>query len=135
MLIGVAMLGACCMAGCSTTAAIEASGKKSWNQDGAPELTKKVVFNRSSLAGSIEIVDLKNALAGNLMRAQVSLRSKESDDLSVQYKFDWFDKQGMELGGTAWTPVVIHPHESKTVQAAAPDPRAHEFKLKLRDAE
>jgi len=135
-IVAAVLLGAALAAGCSTTAGIEAAGKKSWNQDGAPELSKQVVINNSSLAGDVEIVDLKNSDAGNLMKAQVSLRSKSRDTVQVQYKFDWFDSQGMELASNAaWKPLLIYGKETQTVQAVAPDPRAHEFRLKLREPE
>lgn len=134
LLIGC-MLTALCSGGCSTTAGIETGGKKSWNQEGAPELNKNVVINNRSLAGDIEIVDLKSAMAGNLMKAQVSLRSKDRDTVPIQYKFDWYDTQGMEIGANtgAWKPFLVNGRETKTIQGVAPDPRAHEFKLKIRE--
>jgi len=129
-----AMLGC---AGCSTTAGLEAGGKKSWNQEGAPELSKNVVINNSSLASDLEIVDMKNSMAGNMMKAQVSLRSRDRDTVSIQYRFDWFDAQGMEINANtgAWKPLIIYGRESRTIQGVAPDPRAHEFKLKIREPE
>ena len=136
VMIVAAMAAAVHMSGCATTAGIEATGKKSWNQEGAPELSKKVVVN-GSLGGDIEVVDLKSAMAGNLMQAQVSLRSKDRDTIPIQYRFDWYDAQGMEIAAnaTAWKPLLIYGRETKTIQGVAPDPRAHEFKLKIREAD
>ena len=134
-LFGAALLAALSLGGCATTG-IEATGKKTWDQEGAPGLSRKVVINNSSLARSIRVVDLKSALAGNLMRAQVSLRSRQSGTLPVQYRFEWFDGQGMEIGSDpAWNPLIIYGDESRTVVGVAPDPRAQEFKLKLRAAD
>ena len=123
------------LSGCSTTAGVEAVGKTTWNDEGAKELAKKVVFNSSSLKGDLEIVDMQSAMAGDVMRAQALLRSKDKDTLTFQYKFEWFDANGMELGAGAWKPLIIYGRETKTLQSAAPDPRAKEFKLKLREPE
>lgn len=135
--VGAALLAALCLGGCSTTAGIEANGKTAWNQDGKPELSTKVVINNSSLAGDVEIVDMKSSLAGNLMIAQVSLRSTGRGELPLQYRFAWYDAQGMELNAATggWNPLTIYGRESKMIRGVAPDPRAHEFKLKLREAE
>lgn len=123
--------------GCSTTAGVAAGGKTVWNDDGARELSKKVVFESSSLAGDLKVVDLQSALAGNMMRAQATLKSKDRDTLSFQYRFDWYDASGMEInsGAGSWKPLIITGRETKTVQSVAPDPRAKEFKLKIREAE
>lgn len=128
----VAVLG---LAGCSTTAGVESTGKMSWDEQGAPTLDKNVVFNNSSLKGDIQIVDLKSAKAGDIMRAQATLRSKDRDTLPFQYRFDWYDASGFEInsGSGAWKPLILYGRESKTVQAVAPDPRAKEFKLKIRE--
>ena len=131
------MVAAFCAGGCSTTAGIEATGKKTWNQEGAPELSKNVVFNNRSLAGDIEIADLKSARVGDLMKAQASLRSKSRDTIPIQYKFDWYDAQGMEIAANtgAWKPLLVYGRETRTIQGVAPDPRAHEFKLKIRESD
>lgn len=129
------LLTAMAPAGCSTTAGIEATGKTGWNQDGERVLGKNVVINNSSLAGDIEIVDLKSSMVGDMMKAQVSLRSKDRDTINIQYAFDWFDMQGMEVGGstTAWKPFILYGRETKTIQGVAPDSRGREFKLKIRE--
>ncbi len=135
--LAAAMLCALSLGGCATTAAVEASGKRGWNDEGAPELLKKVQIENSSLNGRIEIVDLKSALAGDLMSAQVLLRSKKSSELPLQYRFAWYDQQGMELSGNpaAWNPLIIYAGELRTVRGVAPDPRAREFKLRLRESD
>ena len=114
------------LTGCSTTAGVETSGRMGWDDQGARTLEKKVVFNNSSLAGDIEIVDVKSAMAGDTMRVQATLRSKDKDTLPFQYRFDWFDGGGLEInsGGGSWKPLLLTGRESKTVQAVAPDPRA-----------
>jgi uncharacterized protein YcfL len=102
--------------------------------EGAPLLTKEVTINNPSLDRSVEVINVKAATAGNLMTAQVSLRSKARDTLHLQYKFVWFDAFGMEIAAnTGWTPLIIYGKETKTVQAVAPDPRAREFRVKFRE--
>lgn len=123
------------LTGCSTTAGVETTGKMAWDEQGARTLEKNVLFSNSGLKGDIQIVDLKGTMAGDIMRAQATLRSKDRDTLPFQYRFDWYDASGIEInsGAGAWKPLILYGRESKTIQAVAPDPRAKEFKLKIRE--
>lgn len=135
LVAGTAVAALLGLAGCSTTAGVETTGKMSWDEQGARTLEKNVVFNNSGLKGDIQIVDVKSAMAGDIMRAQATLRSKDRDTLPFQYRFEWYDNNGMEInsGSGSWKPLILYGRESKTVQGVAPDPRAKEFKLKIRE--
>jgi len=130
-----ALIASLALAGCSTTAGVEATGRTSWDEQGARILEKNVVFNSSGLKGDIQIVDVKSAMAGDIMRAQATLRSKDRDTLPFQYRFEWYDAGGIEInsGAGSWKPLILYGREAKTVQGVAPDPRAKEFKLKIRE--
>jgi uncharacterized protein YcfL len=68
------------------------------------------------------------------MRAQVSLRSKDRDTVKAQYRFEWFDLEGMEINAnSAWKPLMLYGRETATVKGVAPDTRAKTFKLKIRE--
>jgi len=130
-----ALIAALGLVGCSTTAGVETTGRTTWDDEGARSLEKQVVFNNSGLKGDIQIVEVKSAMAGNIMRVQATLRSKSRDTLPFQYRFDWYDAAGLEInsGAGSWKPLILYGRESKTVQGVAPDPRAKEFKLKIRE--
>ncbi|MEI7590074.1 MAG: DUF1425 domain-containing protein [Deltaproteobacteria bacterium] len=119
--------------GCTTTNA-EVSGKKDWDQDGAPGLQYKNRVDTSAMSGDIEVLSAQRQQFGDMMRAQVSIRSKTSSTLKLQYKFDWLDGEGAEINANkgAWIPLIIYAHDTTLLQGVAPDPRGKEFKLKLR---
>lgn len=135
VITAVAVIASLGLAGCSTTAGVETTGRTSWDEQGARTLEKNVLFNSSGLKGDIQISDVKSAMAGDIMRAQVTLRSKDKDTLPFQYRFEWYDASGLEInsGAGSWKPLTLYGRESKTVQGVAPDPRAKEFKLKIRE--
>jgi uncharacterized protein YcfL len=135
VIAAAAIITALGLAGCSTTAGVEAGGKMAWDDQGARTLDKQVIFNSSGLKGDIQIVDIKSAMAGDIMRAQATLRSKDRDTLPFQYRFEWLDASGIEInsGSGSWKPLILNGRETKTVQSVAPDPRAKEFRLKIRE--
>jgi uncharacterized protein YcfL len=125
------------MGGCATTTSsgIEASGTpQTEGIAGGPDTS--VIINDSGFGSDIEISDLKSAYVGNLLMVQASLRSKKSSTLPIQYKFDWFDARGFEINSNQpWKPMLIFGNESVSIQGVAPDQRAREYKLKLRNQE
>lgn len=135
VIAAVAMVAFLGLSGCSTTAGVEATGKTSWDEQGARSLEKKIVFNSGGLKGDLQIVDIRSVQVGDIMRVQATLRSRDRDTLQFQYRFDWYDAGGMEInsGAGSWKPVLLSGREIKTIQSVAPDPRAKEFKLKIRE--
>ena len=134
-LTSVALIASLGLVGCSTTAGVEATGKVSWDEQGARTLEKNVTFDNSGLKRDIQIVDVKSAMAGDILRVQATLRSKYKDTLPFQYRFEWYDAGGLEInsGAGSWKPLILNGRETKTVQGVAPDPNAKEFKLKIRE--
>jgi uncharacterized protein YcfL len=121
------------LSGCATTSGYEASGKVVASE-GQTSLDKSIVVNNRGLASDIELVDMKSAFVGNLLKVQVSLKSKNRDSVPIQYRFDWLDAQGFEINANqAWKPFMLYGKETKSIQGVAPDQRAKEFKLKIRD--
>ena len=99
------------------------------------EATEIIETNSGILSDSLRITNTKIGYAGNLMKAQVTITNDSSDDLDFRYKFKWLDKDDFEIAvdGRPWTPMLITPFESKSVQAVAPNPSASSFKILLQN--
>jgi uncharacterized protein YcfL len=128
---GVVLLGAGCA---KRTSGIHGAAAVTQAPEGMMQSSQYVIINNSKLARGLQIVDLKSQFVGDLLQAQVSLVSKYSKTLKFQYKFLWFNAQGMEINpdGLPWTPLIVYGNESKTVQSVAPNPSAREFKISIR---
>ncbi len=101
-----------------------------------PDGTTQILESNSGLlSASLEITDSKVGYAGNLMKAQVTLKNASRSDLTFRYKFKWLDKDDFEIAidGRPWTPLTITPYESKSVQAIAPNPTAKSFRIMVQD--
>lgn len=119
--------------GCASTSGIETTGTVVENGSTAG-LNKSIVFNNRGLAGDIEITNIRSTYMGEFLTVQISLRSHNRDTVALGYAFAWFDGQGFEISSNqAWKPFVVYGKETKTIHGVAPDPRAKEFKLKLRE--
>jgi uncharacterized protein YcfL len=93
-----------------------------------------VIVNNPKVARGLQIVDIATQFAGNIMEADVTLVSKYSDTEQYQYKFSWFDSDGIELDSesNAWIPFIIYGNETKTFRGTAPNPSAKQFKINIK---
>jgi len=99
------------------------------------KVTQIIESNSGVLSDSLRIADTHTGYAGDLLKAQVSVKNDSSDDLSFSYKFKWFDKDGFEIAidGRPWSPLNITAHETKSVQAVAPNPSATTFNVMVQN--
>ena len=128
LFLGLAL---CLFVGCASTADLEGIATSAKNPSVAP---RYVILNNSGLASDIRIEALKIAFAGDILKANVSLISKTSSTLNLQYRFSWYNAQGMEVEpavGT-WIPLTVYGKESKTVTGVAPNSSVKEFRIKIR---
>lgn len=95
-------------------------------------LDKRVILDRS-LAKDLEIEYLNQAFTGNLRTVQTTVRNTTGDSIRFQYRYDWFDRDGMQIRSPASTWVVrtLLPGESASLAATAPTPRAADFRFQI----
>lgn len=79
----------------------------------------------------------KKRLENGLLLVQVVIENKRDDSERILCKVDWLDPDGIELTAirTDWEPIVIQGNETLTIQRVAPDPRAADCRLKLKESE
>lgn len=81
----------------------------------------------------VEDVLVRRAATG-FLEARVRVRNKLGKDFSLQYKYEWFDSDGMEVqpGSRPWQQIVAHGGEAVTLSATAPEKSASSFITRLR---
>jgi len=111
---------------CSSTAGVE--GRKS-------EYAEQLRVNNPWLRPYLEIASLKTVMVGGVMKANVTLFSDNSDSMKLQYKFSWYDENGMiiERDGEPWKALNIYGKETKDIIGIAPNVYAKEFKVVIRE--
>lgn len=133
LIVGMAVLSGCS----ATSGAVGRAREVGKTDDGASLLDTKVVYNNTALSRKVAIDELTSFKSGDMLLAQVTMHSKAGETINLQYKFEWFDLNGLALNADSatWKPLLIYGKESKTIQGLAPDPRGREYKLLLRDAD
>ena len=131
-LLTLALAGALSMGGCATNTTGTMVSARVESQSGTIET--RIVRNNFWLSGSIKIEDLRASFAGDMLTANAVVTSMRSKTLELQYKFRWYNAQGVEVApdGAPWQPLMIYGRETKSLQAVAPDPGVREFKIEIR---
>ncbi|MCF8054643.1 MAG: YcfL family protein [Deltaproteobacteria bacterium] len=118
-------------AGC-VSAPAEVTGKKGWDDKGAPTLRYNDTFGASNMRGKLEVISAQREIVGDIMRVDIALRSQLSRPISVQYKFEWFDADGIQImSASSWTPITFYDLETKKIVGVAPNKRVDGFSLKV----
>ena len=103
---------------------------------GTPTLVEdKRVQPDRSLRKKINIVQVNESIVnGDMTRIQVILINQKTYSLDVNYAFEWFDKNGMEVNSkTQWKTLSFSGSEKKAISAVAPSPQAVDFILKIQE--
>ncbi|GGI84492.1 YcfL family protein [Shewanella gelidii] len=93
-------------------------------------------IDNHQLAQDVILENLQTRHIGDLMQGITLITSKASIDLRLQYKFTWFDAQGVAIDEEAspWKSLTLHGMQSIQVNAVAPNPQAQSFEVYLREA-
>ena len=92
------------------------------------------VVSDIGLNRKVGVVGVNTALTpGGFLRVQVELLNRTGSMQNFNYRFEWFDQNGMQVNGTS-TAVMsdqIGGKESKYISAVAPTLACKDFRLKL----
>jgi uncharacterized protein YcfL len=93
---------------------------------------KRVAFDES-LREDLRVVGVnETVVSGNLRKVQFTLASARSRTLSIGYRVEWFDHDGMAAGTLqGWQYAQLLGHETITLSSVSPSPQAVDFALKL----
>ncbi len=96
----------------------------------------KRVITDNTLAGAVRVVSINQAtVSGNLLKIQATVENLKSSARTVNYKFEWFDQDGMAVNSPneVWKSLPLQGRETTTISTVAITPKAVDFKLKFRE--
>ena len=96
----------------------------------------KRVITDNTLAGAVRVVSINQAtVSGNLLKIQATVENLRSSPRTVNYKFEWFDQDGMAVNSPneVWKALPLQGRESTTISTVAISSKAVDFKLKFRE--
>jgi len=105
-----------------------------------PEATPTVVDSRvtifdSGLARRLDLVEVNEAQAGDLLQVQATFRNKQVKPRAFSYQFQWIQQNGMVVQSPTpvWRRGFIEGGQTISVAGTAPKPGVVDFRLSLRE--
>lgn len=116
--------------GCATVNTVEPAQPAARRQ----MLPDKRVITDSTLNRHVNVVGVNVAEGtGGFLKVQVELQNRTSSVQAFNYRFEWFDENGIiiNLPTAAAIPRTIEGKETIFITATSPTERARDFRLKL----
>ncbi|MGI2261269.1 YcfL family protein [Shewanella sp. GXUN23E] len=94
----------------------------------------QVSTDGSALTRDISLSDARSMMTGGFLRASALITNQTTSDLDVQYKFTWYDVQGLVVEDSAspWIPLQLYGKARQQVQGVAPNATVAGFTLTVR---
>lgn len=98
-------------------------------------IADKRVITDNTLAGTFRTVNVIEGEASGLKKIQVTIENLKNSVRTLNYKFEWVDKNGMAINSPneTWKTVRLQGRETTTISTVAITPNAADFLLKLRE--
>lgn len=95
----------------------------------------QVRVDNTSFASDINVTNISSHRVADLIKASALIQSKSTTDLRIQYKFTWFDANGLtvEDEASSWQSVKLHGMQQLQVSGVAPNAQASHFEIYVRE--
>lgn len=93
----------------------------------------KRITTDSAVAEYAYVASVNKQIVNGLLKIQLKIVNKTNSYRAVNYKFAWFDKNGMQVQTptSAWQTLALEGRETKYISAVAPTPNANDFTVKF----
>lgn len=100
--------------------------------DGA---SRQVLFNDSSLSNHLKIEGITTTLVDGHTRGVVQLLNQKKSDLNIQYRFYWYDNDGLEVNTklSPWKIVILRGMETVSLSEISVNPNGKQFRVQIRE--
>ncbi|MCJ2377962.1 YcfL family protein [Vibrio sp. ZSDZ34] len=98
--------------------------------------TQTVLFGDERMGKEISIEDISTIDTNGHARAIVKLANTTSTDKTLQYRFYWYDKQGLEVNTkqAPWKRLILRGDETISISEVSVNPNGKDFRLQMRAA-
>src|ERR1017187_4395974 len=126
--------GALALAGCTTVNTVENAQKEGQRN----MISDQRAITDAGLDRKVSIVGVNQSMTpGGLLKVQVELQNRTRSLQRFNYRFEWFDANGMQVTtvASALLPDQIEGKESKFIFGVAPNPNCKDFRVKFIEAQ
>ncbi|MBY8084516.1 YcfL family protein [Vibrio fluvialis] len=120
----ICLLSALALMGCAdNTAGLRVDGS-----------TQRVLIGDNVLAGRLSVEDIATSAFDGHTRGVVRLLSQYSGDQHLQYRFYWYDNEGLEVNTQPgpWKQIIVRGEETVSLSEVSVNPNGTQFRVQIR---
>lgn len=93
----------------------------------------KLVLGSEDLLGKVAVGDTRLRQVGTLTQAQVTVQNLTDSRYTLEYRFDWRDSQGFDVGSlNTWHRFTLTPRQTQTFNSVGKTPEATNIVFNVR---
>ena len=98
------------------------------------EKGKMIVYNQRLASHMTLTHHLRRDTTTGFVHVQAVLQNADFGDIQFQYRFEWYDKDGMLIEETSpmWHTALVHGKDRKVLDAVSESKQASDFRLVIR---
>ncbi|WP_375750361.1 YcfL family protein [Vibrio sp. HN007] len=99
--------------------------------------TQNVLFGDNVLGNRLSIENIATVDVDGHARGAVTVSSQYSGEQHLQYRFYWYDNDGVEVNSkqAAWKQTIVHGFETITISEVSINPNGKQFRVQIRQAD
>jgi len=96
---------------------------------------QRVIMSDSRLSDTISVEDISTVSLNDHVRGVVRIKNNASRDYDIQYRFYWYDEQGLEvnLHPADWRHELVHGGDEVSLSEVSLSPNGKEFRVQIRE--
>jgi len=121
----VLLMSSLVLAGCSTTRNSGLSVDSEY---------QRVLFGDSAMSSYLRVDDISTQVINDHTRGVVRLESLENANRTIEYRFSWYDDNGLEVNTkpSAWKQVIIGGRDMVSLSQVSISSKGKNFRLQVR---
>lgn len=96
---------------------------------------QRILYGDKVLASELEVKDISTAEVNDHTRGVVRVKNKTTSDQHIQYRFYWYDQQGLDVNARPgpWRQAIIRGMDETSLSEVAVAPNAVNFRVQIRE--
>ena len=96
--------------------------------------SQRVIFGDRVLGSRLKINDIVTTEVDGRARGVVSFSSQYQGDQNIQYRFYWYDDQGLEVNSklAPWRQVIVRGNEEFSISEVSINAKGTQFRVQIR---
>lgn len=97
--------------------------------------SQKVLFGDNVLGNTLQVEDISTTQFDGHTRGVVRLTNQSKGDLLVQYRFYWYDNDGLEVNTklAPWKQAILRGQETTSISEVSVNPDGKQFRVQIRE--